>query len=274
MPKKYLKGTDGKFTGSIPNPPSFNITPSTRIPSIPAPSSPSASQRHAKGLPDAVSAQPLEILEPTGEFYVSSHSMDYIVPKKFESELNNGERLYFVARHMLFADSYGDNIAVYSPLMKRNEDEFIDLHSIEEGSISANINEANNFSEISEKTHNYFKFGGCASLAMSLHKQLPGSSLVVALGIPQDDPEDASAAHVFIMHNGLIYDSYGITDSAKYDYAEATGLDNLEYEILAMETDTESLGEMMKAGVFGNDFKDSSSVLIDKVASLIISKDG
>lgn len=274
MPKKYLKGKDGKFTGSVPNPPALSSGSQIQLPSIPALTTPNASQQSATGLLGTITSRAQNAPEPTSNFYSTSQDMNFKIPEKFERALSVGDRAYVIASHILFVDSYGNNIAAYQPQgAPRRAEDLINLQTVAGGSIAKNINEAEDFADLSDDVHKYFKYGGCASLAIAIYEQLPGSTLTVALGVPKEgNPEEVAAAHVFVMKDSLIYDSYGITEATEYDYSKAADLDSSEYEILPMEINIDSLNKMVSSEIFGNAFRSDSAELINKVASLVILK--
>lgn len=278
MSKKYIKGKDGKFIGSLPSPPAPLRDFDASLPSIPAPAESNPSLEQARGLLNAhmplsthAIPQKSPIKEEVAEFYTSRDNAGFTVPKKFEESLENGDRLYFTANHILFTDAYHNSIADYYPPHGAKPDLLINLNTEFEGSISENITSAQDFSDLSDHTTDYFKYGGCASLAVSIHRQLPGSSLFVALGSPENDPEDTTAAHAYVMKGENIYDAFGSTNCSKYDYEKATGMDSEGWETLLLEVDVDSLEGMIGVGIFSNEFHESSSPLIDKVAALIIS---
>jgi hypothetical protein len=87
-----------------------------------------------------------------------------------------------------------------------------------------------------------------------------------------DDPNDATAAHVYVSKDGKILDGFGATGLADYDYQNATGVDSDFMEVYAYDATPETVNALIKHGCFGNNFNDASKGLMGKVAELVIAE--
>jgi hypothetical protein len=303
MPKKYIKGKDGKFKGSLPDPtmlpkaatiphlptlptntakplesitgglsgnPALVAIPKTKLENKETSSQLSLSQE-PEGL---VPAQPSSSPEPLSSFYVSSQDIDFQIPEAIARKVERGDMAYFSEEHLLYTDSYGDNNASHYPAFPQNPEDLIDLATVRNGEVAENINSATSYSELNSTVKSYFTDGGCAALALEIHNRLPGSKLGIVVSAMIDDPSDATAAHVYVSKDGKILDGYGITGLAEYDYQNAAGTDPDFMEVYAYDATPETVQALIQHGCFGNNFNEESKGLIGKVAELVIGEKG
>ncbi len=262
MAKKYIKGKDGKFRGSIPSAPNLPSPLNSPLPSLPI--------SLVKDTAQTLSVNKANSKEDLAEFYSSSESRTFQVPSNILAGLERGEYLHFTEDCMLFTDSYGESNAAYYPYFGKKEEDKIDLTSDKYNDVRSEVESAESFSQLSDKTKDLFKFGGCAALAYSIQKQSPEASINVIVGVPQDDPSDSTAAHVYVGKGDKIFDAYGVSKLGEYNFSAAADLDEDYFDVLVYETSSESIHRMIDHGVFGNEFTKASQPLIDKVASLIL----
>lgn len=199
-------------------------------------------------------------------------SRDYAfkVPAAIAWKLESGDYMYFTEEHILFTDHYGDNNASHYPYAGKTEDALTDLESPSNSAISEEIANANSFSDLTNVSKDVFTLGGCASLAEAIHNQLPGSTLGVIVGIAQDNPNDATVAHVYAQKDGKIFDGYGVTNLEDYSFSQAADLDESYFDVLIYDTDSTSVSKMINHGCFGYEFTENSKDAINKVAQLVI----
>lgn len=260
MPKKYIKGKDGKFKGSLPDP---TILPNaTNISSLPT-------------LPTNTS-KPLEsiLAVPERSFYVSSQDKEFILPANIVNKLERGDLAHFADEHILYTDSYGEQHASYYEAFPKRPELLIDLETEKNGKIAENIRTAESFSQLDEETKDYFLNGGCAALAVEIYNRLPGSKLNIVIAAMIDDPDDATVAHVYVSQGWENLDGFGRTKLASYDYVAAAGVDPDFMEVLTYESTSDTVKALIEHGCFGNEFTDSSNELIGRVAELIIGNKG
>lgn len=282
--RKYVKGKDGKFKGSLPD--------ATRPPKALTPDSlprlPSAISKPLDGNLGAVSAISTEALQnredkkptlltaPQEEskvsFYASTGDHEFLVPASVAAKLERGDMAYFQDEHLLYTDSYGDHNASHYPAFPQDEASLIDLSSARNGSAADNINTATSYTELDEEVKTYFTDGGCAVLAVEIHNRLPGSKLGIIVASMTDDPNDATAAHVYVSKDGQILDGFGATGLAEYDYQNAAGADPDFMEVYAYDATPETVHALIKHGCFGNNFDEGSQQLLSKVAELVIAE--
>lgn len=56
--------------------------------------------------------------------------------------------------------------------------------------------------------------GACAALAVKIHNRLHGSKLGIIVAAMTDDPNDDTAAHLYVSKDGQILDGFGATGLA------------------------------------------------------------
>lgn len=262
MSRKYIKGKDGKFKGSLPS--------ASSVPKIlkALPKLPTSAESSA-AVSDKSSPQ-ISLPVVHSEFYISSRDYAFKVPAAVARKLESGDYMYFTDEHILFTDYYGDNNASHYPYAGKPEDARTDLEGPNNAAIAEEINNANSFSDLTNVSKDVFTLGGCASLAEEIHKQLPGSTLGVIVGVAQDNPNDATVAHVYVQKDGKIFDGYGVTNLEDYSFSQAADLDESYFDVLIYDTDSTSVNKMINHGCFGYEFTENSKDLIRKVAELII----
>jgi hypothetical protein len=257
MPKKYIKGKDGKFKGSLPDP--YALPKSSPSNSLPQ-------------LPNAITTATVSAAQPEvgSSFYCLTKDIEFKLPPKIASQIEKGDLAYFKDEHILYTDSYGDNNAAHYPYFPMDENQLIDLTSEENKAVAENIANAVTFEDLTDDTKDYFKNGGCAALAVAIHEKLPGSKLGIVIGAMLDDPSDATAAHVYVSKDGKIFDAFGVNKQGSYDYANAAGINEDFMEALAYDTTHDAVKSMISHGCFSNEFHSNSEDLIGKVAELVI----
>lgn len=306
--RKYIKGKDGKFKGSLPDPttlpkaPISNFLPTTPPPSQTHSGPPSVSLREilnaakpaessiwnfgrgkqttpplSDSFEEAVQSQTTEPSypsEPLLPFYVSSQDIEFQIPESIARKVERGDMVYFAGEHLLYTDSYGDNNASHYPAFPQNPEDLTDLATVRNGAVAENINSATSYSELNNTVKSYFADSGCAALALEIHNRLPGSKLGIVLSAMIDDPSDATAAHVYVSKDGKIFDGYGITGLAEYDCLEAAGTDPDFMEVYAYDATLEDVQALIQHGCFGNNFNEASKGLIGKGAEFVIGEKG
>jgi len=262
MSRKYIKGKDGKFKGSLPS--------SSNVPKIlkALPKLPTLAESPTAGL--GKSSPRVSTTVVNSEFYISSRDYSFTVPADVARKLESGDYMYFTDEHILFTDYYGDNNASHYPYSGKREDALIDLEGPNTSAIAEEIENANSFSDLTHVSKDVFTLGGCASLAEAMHNQLPGSTLGVIVGIAQDNPNDATVAHVYVQKDGKIFDGYGVTNLEDYSFSQAADLDESYFDVLIYDTDSTSVSKMINHGCFGYEFTENSKDAINKVAQLVI----
>jgi hypothetical protein len=280
---KYIKGKDGKFKGSLPDPARLpKALTSDSLPKLPkttakplesnlsklsTSSEEITSQHHQDERPLPI---PASQEEKQVSFYASTGDHEFLVPESVAAKLERGDMAYFQDEHLLYTDSYGDHNASHYSVFPQDEASLIDLISVNNGSVADNINAATSYAELDEEVKTYFTDGGCAALAVEIHDRLPGSKLGIIVAAMTDDPSDATAAHVYVSKDGKILDGFGATGLADYDYRNAAGIDPDFMEVYAYETNLASVEKMIEHGCFGHEFSENSKKLIRKVAELVI----
>jgi hypothetical protein len=257
MPKKYIKGKDGKFKGSLPDP--YALPKSSPSNSLPQ-------------LPNAITTATVSAAQPEvgSSFYCLTKDIEFKLPPKIASQIEKGDLAYFKDEHILYTDSYGDNNAAHYPYFPMDENKLIDLTSEENKAVAENIANAVTFEDLTDDTKDYFKNGGCAALAVAIHEKLPGSKLGVVIGAMLDDPSDATAAHVYVSKDGKIFDASGATQIGSFDFVAAAGVDSDLMDVLTYDTTLDAVNGMISHGCFGNNFHKDSEPLIGKIAELVI----
>jgi hypothetical protein len=281
--RKYIKGKDGKFKGSLPNtarlPKALTSDSLPKLPKTPAkPLESNISKLNTA--PEGITSKhhqderPLPIPATKEEkqvsFYASTGDHEFLVPESVAAKLERGDMAYFQDEHLLYTDSYGDHNASHYPAFPQDEASLIDLTSVRNGAVADNINAATSYAELDEEVKTYFTDGGCAALAVEIHDRVPGSKLGIIIAAMTDDPNDATAAHVYVSKDGEILDGFGATGLADYDYQNAAGVDPDFMEVYAYDATPETVHALIKHGCFGNNFNEASKGLIGKAAELVI----